>query len=246
MKNESQAPIRELKIDHQNISQKITQSASSVDILPENLPGIDIKNGLQRMGGNKVLYKSLLVRFYEQYGDAAQRMRNYLEQGKFELARQLGHTIKGISGNLSIYKVYRSVMVLEAQLRSGDVQKAGLLMDQFETALEEVTEMLRNLKSKDQTEQTDQTDKTGVGEENVSCEIDFLKIKPSLDELGDFLKENNLEAERCLKALRKELHGTEATAAIRELKNQIDLFDFTEARKTYKKLKNILEKAKNH
>ena len=236
MKNESQAPIRELKIDHQSISQKITQSASSADIFPENLPGIDIENGLQRMGGNKVLYKNLLVRFYEHYGDAAQRMRNYLEQGEFELARQLGHTIKGISGNLSIYKVYQSVMALEAQLRSGDVEKTGLLMDQFETDLKQVTGALHNLKQKDQ------TDKTGVCEENVSYKIDFLKIKPCLDELGDFLKENNLEAERCLKDLRKELHGTEA-AAIRELKSQIDSFDFNEARKTFKKLKNILEKA---
>jgi len=235
MKNESQAPIRELKIDYQNI----TQSSSSVDILPENMPGIDIENGLQRMGANKVLYKNLLIRFYEHYGDAAQRMRNYLEQGEPELARQLGHTIKGISGNLSIYKVYQSVMALEAQLRSGNIEKAVLLMDQFETDLKQVTEALQNLKRKDQ---TDQTDKTGVCEENVSCEIDFLKIKPCLDELGDFLKENNLKAERCLKALRKELHGTEA-AAIRELKSQIDSFDFNEARKTYKKLKNILEKA---
>ncbi len=246
MKNESQAPIRELKTDHEDIYQKITQSASNANILPENLPGIDIENGLQRMGENKVLYKNLLIRFYEYYGNSARRIRNYLEQGEAELARQLSHTIKGISGNLSIDQVYHSAIVLEAQLKSGDAEKAGPLMDQFETALKQVNEALQALKRKDDIEQTDQADKTVTCEKNVGCEKDFSKIQPWLDELGTFLKENNLEAERCLEALRKELHGTKALSAINELKNQIDFFDFSEARKTYKKLMNILEEVYNH
>ncbi|MDM8540240.1 Hpt domain-containing protein [Desulfococcaceae bacterium HSG9] len=241
MKNESQAPIRELKTDHHDISQEMTQSVSADDILPEDLPGIDIKSALQRMGDNKVLYKKLLIRFYEQYGNSAQQIRNYLELSEFELARQLSHTVKGIAGNLAINKVYHSAMALETKLRNGDVEEAESLADKFETALEPVTEGLLNLYRKAQAD--DQLDKTGECEENVSCEIVFSKIKPLFDKLGVLLKENNLEAEQCLEALRKELQGTEAASIIRELKNQIDLFDFDEARKTYKKLKKILEKA---
>ncbi len=244
MKNESQAPIRELKIDHQDILQKMTQSASIDDILPENLPGIDIECGLQRMGDNKVLYKKLLIRFYEHYGDSARRIRNYLDQGEFELARQLSHTVKGISGNLAINQVYHLAIALEAKLRSGDVEKAELLAEQFETALEQVTGGMLNLYREAQTAQPGKTE--DCEKINVSCEIDFSKITPWFDKLGAFLKENNLEAERCVEALGKELQGTEAASVTRELKNQIDLFDFDKARKTYEKLKNILEKAKNH
>ncbi len=244
MKNESQAPIRELKIDNQDIFQKMTQSALADDIIPENLPGIDIECGLQRMGDNKVLYKKLLVRFYEQYGDSARRIRNYLEQGEFEPARQLSHKVKGISGNLAIDKVYHSAIALEAKLRSGDVEKAEPLADQFEIALERVNEGLLNLYRKAQTDQPDKTE--ACENKNVSCKIDFSKIKPRFDQLGAFLKENNLEAERCVETLRKELQGTEAASVTLELKNQIDFFDFDKARKTYKKLKNILEKDKNH
>jgi len=244
MKNESQAPIRELKIDCQDISQDMTQSASAADIFPENLPGIDIQGGLQRMGDNRVLYRNLLVRFNEYYGDAARRIRNYLKEGETELARQLSHTIKGISGNLSINKVYHSAIALEAQLHSGDIEKAWPLMEQFETALEQVTEALHDLNLKDQNDQkkANQTAKTETCEENSRCGNDFSKIQPWLDELSTCLKQNNLEAERCLESLGKELHGTEAASAIGELKNQIDLFDFNEARETHKKLLTILEK----
>jgi len=240
MKDESQAPIRELTIDYRHIAQKLIQSASTDDIIPENLPGIDIKSGLKRMGGNRVLYKKLLVQFYEHYRDSARLIRSYLEQGESEPARQLSHTLKGISGNLAIYEVYHSAIVLETKLRSGDVEKAKPLAIQFETALEKVTEGLRNLYQK---AQIDQTDTTGICEENISCKIVFSKIKHRFDELGAFLKENNLESERCLEALVKELQGTEAVSVIRDLKNQIDLFNFDEARKTYEKLKDILKKA---
>ena len=232
--------MRELKIDYRHIAQKMAQSASTDDIIPENLPGIDIAHGLQRMGDNEVLYKKLLVQFYEHYGDSARLISNYLEQGKSEQARQLSHTVKGISGNLAIHEVYRLAMALEMKLRSGDVEKAKPLAEQFETALEQVTEGLHNLYRKAQVDRTD----TNVScEENISCEIVFSKVKHQFDELGAFLQENNLESERCLEALRKELQGTEASSVIRELKNHIDLFDFDEARKTYEKLKNILEKA---
>jgi len=242
MKNESQVPVRELKIDRQDISPNNPQSASTADMLPENLPGIDIQGGLQRMGDNKVLYRSLLIRFNEHYGDAARRIRNFLNEGETELARQLSHTIKGISGNLSINKVYQAAIALEAQLRDGDVKNAWPFMEQFETALEQVTEALQKLNRKDP---QDQIAKTGNCEENSRCGKNFSEIKSRLDELGTCLKENNLEAEQFLEILRKELHGTEAVPVIDELKNQIDLFDFNEARETHKKLLTILEKAYN-
>lgn len=237
MKNELEALDGDLKIDREDILEAISQSSSTEAILPEKLPGINVAVGLERIGDKKQLYKKLLIRFYESYGDSAEHIRTYLKQGEPEFARQLCHTVKGISSNLSIDAAYEAAVALEAQLKSGDIENAWKFMEQYEVALEQVNDGLQKLKQEDEAAQTDQST---APEERSHGRPNDAQIKPWLDKLGVFLKENNLEVEGCLEALEKELQGTKALDLIDHLKKQIDLFDFDKARKTYQKLKTTL------
>ena len=68
--------------------------------MPSSLPGMDMANGLSRVGGNENLYRGLLKDFYKDYSDAAGKIRESLVKEDKELGARLAHTVKGVAGNL--------------------------------------------------------------------------------------------------------------------------------------------------
>lgn len=80
---------------------------------PISLPGIDIDSCLKRIGGNHILFAKLLIEFTKNYATAADDIKNAIERGDFESARQLVHTIKGIAGNFSAKDLYAASLNLE-------------------------------------------------------------------------------------------------------------------------------------
>ncbi|MBF0370750.1 MAG: response regulator [Magnetococcales bacterium] len=79
----------------------------------EEIPGLDIQSGLERLGGNHKLYRRLLVRFLEEYGQANQKIRDLLEKKAFQKAAVELHTIRGVAGNLGAVQLYESTGQLE-------------------------------------------------------------------------------------------------------------------------------------
>jgi two-component system, sensor histidine kinase and response regulator len=82
--------------------------------LPDALPGFDLAEGLQRLMGNRALYRKLLVSFATQYIQAAANIRSALDAGDFEQAHGLVHAVKGVSGNLAAKNL---------QVQSGALEK---------------------------------------------------------------------------------------------------------------------------
>ena len=82
--------------------------------LPDALPGFDLAEGLQRLMGNRALYRKLLVNFATQYIQAAANIRSALDAGDFEQAHGLVHAIKGVAGNLA---------AKDLQVQSGALEK---------------------------------------------------------------------------------------------------------------------------
>jgi len=89
-------------------------------LLPDKLPGIDVSDGIKKLLGNRQLYLELLQEFYHDYQDAAERMKNLLEEGDSETAKRFIHSLKGISGNLSINSLYQVSKDFEKALMAGD------------------------------------------------------------------------------------------------------------------------------
>ena len=69
------------------------------DDLP-SIPGLDAKDGLSRVAGNRKLYLKLLRQFVEQQGPAVEQITTALAQGDVALAERLAHTLKGVAGNI--------------------------------------------------------------------------------------------------------------------------------------------------
>jgi len=95
------------------------QTAATTDDLPVELPGIDQADGLRRVGGNRALYRRLLLRFAGSEADAVERVRAALMAGDRAAAVRHAHTLKGVSANLGIGGVRTVAANLEAALQAG-------------------------------------------------------------------------------------------------------------------------------
>jgi two-component system sensor histidine kinase/response regulator len=82
--------------------------------LPAAMPEFDLSDGLQRLLGNRALYRKLLVDFATQYARAGADIRRAIDAGDFDRAHRLVHAIKGVAGNLAAKDLQQHSAGLEA------------------------------------------------------------------------------------------------------------------------------------
>ena len=116
--------------------------------LPD-VPGLNTREGLMRVAGNKKLYLKLLRQFSKKEADAAQRIATALAEKDSARAERLAHTVKGAAGNLGASAVQNAAANLEEAIASSapaaqiEVWRASLdeclssLIRGLEPALEE-------------------------------------------------------------------------------------------------------------
>ena len=86
--------------------------------LPENLKAyVDVAAGLGRIMGNTKVYLRLLGIFAD--STEFDSFKASLEAGDLEKASEIAHTIKGMTGNLSLTKLYEISSTLNIELKEG-------------------------------------------------------------------------------------------------------------------------------
>ncbi|RKZ53163.1 MAG: hypothetical protein DRR16_11935 [Candidatus Parabeggiatoa sp. nov. 3] len=108
---------------------------------PDELPGIDIAEGLNRLLGNRQLYFEILQDFHTEYHDIVNQIKACLKQGNTEKFRHLLHSFKGVTGNLAINNLSEASKALEMILKTGDEITPELLKP-FEDAVTDVMNTL--------------------------------------------------------------------------------------------------------
>ena len=101
--------------------------------IPE-IAGIDSATGLNRVAGNRRLYRDLLGQFAAKQGNAAAQIAAALESKDVKLAERIAHTVKGVAGNLAITKVQSAAQELEKAIREGQ-DSVPVLLDGFASTL---------------------------------------------------------------------------------------------------------------
>lgn len=122
-----------------------TESPSNEIFLPESLPGIQIAEGLLRLGNNRPLYRNLLEKFRTGYADAAQKLQAILESKNYEAAQRLTHTMKSVAGNLGATTLTSLATELDALLASAPILPTHPLCLAFASELETVITGLQAL-----------------------------------------------------------------------------------------------------
>ena len=117
--------------------------------LPASIAGINIQSGLNRCGGSEKLFSSLLRGFRDNRADTLTMVKGLLENSDFEAARQLVHSLKGVSGNLSAEALFDAAGALESAIIKQDGKLLPQRLSECEVAFRELMRSLDVLGSGD-------------------------------------------------------------------------------------------------
>jgi CheY-like chemotaxis protein len=126
------------------------QAIPEEEELPESLPGFDLAAGLERLRGNKRLYRKLLLDFGAKYTKVAAEIHKALNSKDLKQAHSLIHNLKGLAGNLAATDVQAASVNLE-KLVTGVGKKAPpakalkLKFAKLENALNQALESVQSL-----------------------------------------------------------------------------------------------------
>jgi HPt (histidine-containing phosphotransfer) domain-containing protein len=120
------------------------------DELPKSLPGFDLASGLERLMGNKRLYRKLLRDFGSKYTEVAGEIRNALDEKDFEQAHSLVHNLKGLAGNLSATDLQAAAVEMEklvkgSQATSTSAEQLHQKFTELEYAINQALEAVQVL-----------------------------------------------------------------------------------------------------
>jgi len=91
------------------------------------LDSIEMNSALERLGGNKKLYKRLLLLFHSDHINKVQEIRSALQNSDLELAGRLAHTLKGVAGTIGADGLRAAARELEAAISEGNTALQGAM-----------------------------------------------------------------------------------------------------------------------
>ena len=91
-----------------------------------DLPGINVKSALRRVGNDPATYLSLLRRFATTNADCAERIGRALEADQTNEAERIAHSVRGAAANLGAGAIQEAANDLEMALRRGSPWEAAL------------------------------------------------------------------------------------------------------------------------
>ncbi len=197
-------------------------------VLPESLPGIDLPWGLQRVGGNRKLFRKLLGEFYERHHGDLELIQHYLHEGDATSARRLVHTLQGVAGNIGGKAVQQQAHELEKAIinKQADIRLSDAFCTAFSELFASLSTLIDDLPS---VQKETATDPTGLNQND---------LKPLLEKLSKMLEDGNPDAATIVNTIRTGLNNTGLDEPLITLQEQVANYDFDEAAVTLQQLTN--------
>jgi two-component system sensor histidine kinase/response regulator len=216
------------------LAKRRQKAAEITERLPTEMPGIEVKTGLVRAGGNRALYLDLLAKFHQEYVDATSQMKSALDNGEHELAQRLVHTVKGVSGSIGALDLEKAASELETAVRQESSSDLEDLLDQFDTGLNIVLDSISNAVGVDFKQEEDRS-KGPVADVAVLQQL-LLKLKPYV---------LDREAKPC-KEIKKEISSytwpDEYIQELKDLSRHIEKYKFKEGQELLSQIIERLER----
>jgi CheY-like chemotaxis protein len=192
-----------------------TKKGSGEVILPE-IAGINLADGLKRVGKNRRLYRDLLVQFAAKQADAAGEISGALETGDIKLAERIAHTVKGVAGNIGVTEVQSLAEKLEKALHDGDKKILSLLVE-FASLMSAQVRAIENALCSSPTEQVP----TSPFNEEVAAD--------AIARLRTLLQASDGDAEESFRSLHDAVAGAVEKPHLDSLSESISNFNFDRA-----------------
>jgi HPt (histidine-containing phosphotransfer) domain-containing protein len=142
----AQVQKSEVPVEHPESDKALQEE----DELPESLQGFDLQAGLERLRGNKRLYRKLLLDFGINYPRVASEIHKALDSKDLKQAHSLIHNLKGLSGNLAAIDLQAASVNLEKLVKefgkkTPPAKKLKLKFSELENALNQALESVQSL-----------------------------------------------------------------------------------------------------
>ncbi|MEW8375901.1 MAG: transporter substrate-binding domain-containing protein [Candidatus Thiodiazotropha sp.] len=194
--------------------------------LPAHLPGINPHWGLERVGGNRRLYLSLLMEFVSNHGQDLAILDGCLQRGELESARHKLHTLEGVSGNIGAQRLQQATKELHYSLSNPGDGEIPDLPEEFRQAFAELFDGLRAYlaaSTASQFKPISDPAPAAPGETDINEQLKLL---------DDMLAAGDADAKELVQSLSsalKQMMGEESSSLLAE---QIRNYDFDLARET--------------
>jgi len=199
-------------------SQTGFRSAEGEIILPQ-IGGVDVAAGLQRVAGNKRLYRDLLTQFAVKHEFTGTTIRQALASGDRSKAERLTHSLKGAAGNLGLNEIFQTAGKLEGAIR---VSQAGI-----EDLIEELTAVLDR-----QVRNIHAAFPVGGADEKTRLDsrpTDPEEVLAALANLKELLESNDADAPEAYRNLAAVLGDSDSPSRLEALGAAVNSFDFEAA-----------------
>ncbi len=110
--------------------------------LPEKIEGINLKEGLMRVGGNEKLYRNILLKLRDDYAETDEEIKSLLQSEKADEAERLAHSIKGVAGNVGAGPLQEAAALLESTIKQGETDTLDEKISSFSDVLKDVISAL--------------------------------------------------------------------------------------------------------
>ncbi|MBF0369829.1 MAG: response regulator [Magnetococcales bacterium] len=195
--------------------------------LPDNLPGIDQMDGLERLGGNVRLFKDLLIRFRQDHGDLGKQIESAIkDKSNLELARTMVHTVKGVAGNMGAVSLFTAARELEVTIKNGDKKNISQSHQAFAERLQEFFESVNFLEEQER-QRISQADDKGTSDHTKI--MDTASLQEQLESLRNLLENFDMSAETSFRHLSAPLKELGQGARVTRMEDYIGRLEFPKA-----------------
>jgi polar amino acid transport system substrate-binding protein len=220
-------PDIELSQFHASLTHSTSESQTIDKLLQLDLPGIDVKTGLVYMNHDPELFFKTLNNFNKRFQNIYQEIQDNLANDNFHDAERLVHTFKSLTGSIGAKKLETISADLEDAIREKKnhiSRQADIFYDEHKKVMTSVEKILAH----------DKPNETAIYLNQQK--MNPKKLKKLFEELSLHIKEGNSDAMDLIVSLENfsKVYGIEAD--IREIKSQVDDYEFESASITLKRI----------
>ena len=210
----------------------LTNNAGDEEIVFPHVPGLDMESGLERVGGNRKLYRKLLARFRDEQAETLIAIQATLAAGDLKEAGNLAHAVKGVAGNVGAELLHDAAKKMEDAIKKGDIQTWGQATENFVRVLNPMLKSLQGLG-----DDPPPSSPASVSQTPVVLE----ELAPLLRELFGHLENNSIEIDALLNQVGEKLAASKVVGLMRKLNAAIDHYEFEQAMEHLKKIAKALD-----
>jgi len=189
------------------------------EITVPEIEGVDVAAGLQRVAGNRLLFRDLLAQFVAKQKSACEQITSALQSGDRYQAERLTHSLKGAAGNLGVNQIFHSAGSLERAIHES--------LDGVEGMVEELAVVLRR-----QVQNIDEGLRIGapiVGKQVAARPVDPVAVSVAVASLRELLKASDADAPEAYAHLAEIVRGAVDSSRLDALGISVNAFDFERA-----------------